>query len=483
METDPKVLQALALLREAGRLDLVAPEALSPGRLVRRAAAGVAAAVAACSPPRSTSSGKVSLSKGRAWREAGPATGRAGRGRGMRGSKASEPARGSLGEHQKRRARAGESKARRGPVVRRYGALHGATPKKGGTGGIHGSGQTGQPGSGCREGAGDRVFGGGASKASGDRKLPPASGKLETGGSEEQRDPKVPISVKWPTMLVWSSSEEEVVQGGEGDSESAGEGPSALEEEGAPGRGFGPQGGGTSGEEEGSSVEGEVAEEFSGRERQVAEGIFLPSTPDLFEQGPLDFDEEDPGEQRAALVPWEEVKASPRAASRMASTGRCGRRRRVADTSSRLCGGLGHAPPNATAWEEQRLGPRRRRGTERVSAGCACCHGKGEWGVRKGSDVEERMSEVSLEEGELRNSGSENEWWEQQGQGVSNPVRQSLQVSQVGRRSSASQERLGGEQRKVQERPPLLSPGPSVFDWKDQKELHIIFDPIVDSKY
>ncbi|KAJ1165838.1 hypothetical protein NDU88_006255 [Pleurodeles waltl] len=362
-----------------------------------------------------------------------------GSGRGMRGSKASEPARRSLGEHQKRWARAGKSKARRGPVVRRYGARHGATPERGGAGGIHGSGQTGQVGSGRRAGEGARVFGGGSIKASGDRKLLPASGKLETGGTEEQRDPKVPISVKWPTMLVWSSSEEEGVQGGEGDSESAGEGPSTLEVEGAPGRVFGPRVGGTSGEEEGSSVEGEVAEEFLGRERQVTEGIFLPSTPDLFEQGPLDFDEEDPGEQRAALVPWEEVKASPRAASWMASTGRRGRRRRAADASLRL-GGLGHAPPNAAAWEEQRLGPGRRWGTERVYGGCAGCSGKCDRGVWKGSDVEERMSEVSLEEGELRNSGSENEWWERQGRGVSNPVRKSLQVSQVGRRSTALQD-------------------------------------------
>ncbi|KAJ1124364.1 hypothetical protein NDU88_002825 [Pleurodeles waltl] len=132
MEMDLKVQQALALLREAGRLDLVAPEALAPGRPVQRASAGVAAAVVACSPPSSTSGGKVSLSKGRAWREAGPANGRAGRGHGTRGSKASESARGSLGEHQKRRA--GESKARRSPVVRGYGARHGAKPKIGGVG-------------------------------------------------------------------------------------------------------------------------------------------------------------------------------------------------------------------------------------------------------------------------------------------------------------------------------------------------------------
>ncbi|KAJ1135242.1 hypothetical protein NDU88_001686 [Pleurodeles waltl] len=62
---DPKVRQALALLKEAGRLDLVAPEAFGAGRPVRRASAGVAAAVAACSPPRSTGREKVSALGGR----------------------------------------------------------------------------------------------------------------------------------------------------------------------------------------------------------------------------------------------------------------------------------------------------------------------------------------------------------------------------------------------------------------------------------
>ncbi|KAJ1164252.1 hypothetical protein NDU88_004697 [Pleurodeles waltl] len=49
---DPKVLEAVALLRQAGRLDLLREGALESGRPARRASAGVAAAVAACSPPR-----------------------------------------------------------------------------------------------------------------------------------------------------------------------------------------------------------------------------------------------------------------------------------------------------------------------------------------------------------------------------------------------------------------------------------------------
>ncbi|KAJ1129022.1 hypothetical protein NDU88_007393 [Pleurodeles waltl] len=43
----------LALLKKAGRMDLVWQEALGPLRLARRASGGVAAAILACSPPLS----------------------------------------------------------------------------------------------------------------------------------------------------------------------------------------------------------------------------------------------------------------------------------------------------------------------------------------------------------------------------------------------------------------------------------------------
>ncbi|KAJ1190208.1 hypothetical protein NDU88_006946 [Pleurodeles waltl] len=49
---DPRVRQALRLLEEAGRLDLLAEDGARRERPVRQAASGVAAAVAACSPPR-----------------------------------------------------------------------------------------------------------------------------------------------------------------------------------------------------------------------------------------------------------------------------------------------------------------------------------------------------------------------------------------------------------------------------------------------
>ncbi|KAJ1089132.1 hypothetical protein NDU88_002283 [Pleurodeles waltl] len=51
MDSDAKVLEAVALLKQAGRMDLLKEEALVPGRPARRASAGVATAVADCSPP------------------------------------------------------------------------------------------------------------------------------------------------------------------------------------------------------------------------------------------------------------------------------------------------------------------------------------------------------------------------------------------------------------------------------------------------
>ncbi|KAJ1082629.1 hypothetical protein NDU88_002794 [Pleurodeles waltl] len=211
---DPKVQQALALLKEAGRLDLVAPEALGAGRPVRRASAGVAAAVAACSPPRSAGREKVSALGGRAGEEAGRAIVRAGLGRGSGSGLAGEAPRASPKARQEKRARAGVLKPRRGPIVRCYGARHGAAPHfqvnkgRGQHGHLRGHG----------EGAASGTIYKNKKGAVAARGLPVTrggeEGKNKTVGNEEQRDPKVPISKRWPTMLVWSSSEEEGGLGG-----------------------------------------------------------------------------------------------------------------------------------------------------------------------------------------------------------------------------------------------------------------------------
>ncbi|KAJ1213949.1 hypothetical protein NDU88_001578 [Pleurodeles waltl] len=56
------IQQASALLEEAGRLDLLTPEAHPHARPARRASAVVAVAVAACSPPRRDADRKIEVS-------------------------------------------------------------------------------------------------------------------------------------------------------------------------------------------------------------------------------------------------------------------------------------------------------------------------------------------------------------------------------------------------------------------------------------
>ncbi|KAJ1129025.1 hypothetical protein NDU88_007396 [Pleurodeles waltl] len=165
-------------------------------------------------------------------------------------------------------------------------------------------------------------------------------------------------------------------------------------------------------------------------------------------QDTLDFEEEDPGEEEAARTPWEEAKAGPGAGSRMSSAGRRGRRREAADASSGRCGFFA---PDTAAWEEQRPGPSgiqpKRRGEY---TGCVVCGGCGAHDARGTVVRDEVESDVSLEEGELRNSGREADWWERKGRGDSNPVRKSFQVEHtVGRPGGSQKERVGGEARKI----------------------------------
>ncbi|KAJ1210407.1 hypothetical protein NDU88_005771 [Pleurodeles waltl] len=204
---DLKVQQALALLWEAGRLDLVAPEALAQGRPVRRASAGVGAAVVACSPPCAAGSGKVSAGRGRAGREAGPGAGMAGRGRVGFGGAVREAPRASLEAGLGQRARASGNTAQRSTAVRRYGARPGAALNKMAVPAKIGHGGKG------KGGAEASRFSGGKKAAGRARVLSSAGGgegcKGVAGSSGEQRDPLVPISKKWPTMLVWSSEDDE----------------------------------------------------------------------------------------------------------------------------------------------------------------------------------------------------------------------------------------------------------------------------------
>ncbi|KAJ1090198.1 hypothetical protein NDU88_003333 [Pleurodeles waltl] len=278
------------------------------------------------------------------------------------------------------------------------------------------------------------------------------SGLRQEQGAEG--DPSVPLSLKWPTMLQWSSDEEG--GGSEGDRGTEGGGSPISRSGGAPSGflGAGNQEGELRGWKEGRGEEGVdgVGGCVSGGQWDSSSSL---GTPVLSWQEPLDYSEEDPGEQDAARVHWGEGKAGPWAASRIASTGWSRRRSGAADASTGWCGGEGVAPPGAAAQQERHPGPSRRRSKDRGEySGCVRCGGAGANAV-----VWEERSEESLEEGELRNSGSEHEWWESGGRGSSNPVRQSLQVRRSGTRRGPSRgQRLGGEARTVQERPPLLSP-------------------------
>ncbi|KAJ1169038.1 hypothetical protein NDU88_000945 [Pleurodeles waltl] len=63
MSADEEVQAALRLLTEAGRLDILKEGVVGPSRPLWRASSGVAVAVLACSPPR-TSDGRQAVSGG-----------------------------------------------------------------------------------------------------------------------------------------------------------------------------------------------------------------------------------------------------------------------------------------------------------------------------------------------------------------------------------------------------------------------------------
>ncbi|KAJ1188194.1 hypothetical protein NDU88_004957 [Pleurodeles waltl] len=65
MAGEAKVQEALRLLEEAGRMDLVRVEAVVASRPARRAVSGVAAAVLACLPPFRAAAPKKAVSVGR----------------------------------------------------------------------------------------------------------------------------------------------------------------------------------------------------------------------------------------------------------------------------------------------------------------------------------------------------------------------------------------------------------------------------------
>ncbi|KAJ1115551.1 hypothetical protein NDU88_003774 [Pleurodeles waltl] len=392
MEVEAKVLEAVALLRQAGRMDFLKDGALAPGRPARRASAGVAAAVAACSPPRVAGAVKVrGVPRGAGAKGVfGEGKGRfSGQERGRGSPRVSReaghgPPRQSCKRARKGKAGPQEAARRKGDRTEGVGALEASAAGKseggkadarqaraavssevrkarGATGGpgavatskglsVSGRGRRGQGGAPRVEEA--RVLELGIRHGEGE--------KRGTAGKEVERDPRVPMSEKWPTMLQWSS--DEVGGSTEGGKWYKGEGSVVDRSLGAPRKEYrsGISESEVLGEDDGLDEEGLEGEEGLGVRSQWDIGS-SPGTPDLVWQGPLDYEDDDPGKQDAARVHWEEGKAGPGAASWMASAGWSRRRYGAADAFSGLCGGEGIAPPVAAGQEEQHPGPQCRR--------------------------------------------------------------------------------------------------------------------------
>ncbi|KAJ1108581.1 hypothetical protein NDU88_005957 [Pleurodeles waltl] len=120
----------------------------------------------------------------------------------------------------------------------------------------------------------------------------------------------------------------------------------------------------------------------------------------------------------------------------------------------------GFCAPDAAAWEEQRPGSSGIQSKSRGEyTGCVVCGGCGAHDARGTVARDEVESDVSLEEGELRNSGSEAEWWEWKGRGDSNPVRKSFQAEHAVGRPGAIRRSELKERRGRYKSGPLLSPG------------------------
>ncbi|KAJ1153338.1 hypothetical protein NDU88_006099 [Pleurodeles waltl] len=90
---------------------------------------------------------------------------------------------------------------------------------------------------------------------------------------------------------------------------------------------------------------------------RVARRNAQSGTSDLFWQTEGDRGRAEPGEQRAALIPWREEKGEPRAAGRSSPTDGPARRKGAADAPKGWGGGMDFAPVGVASPGEQRPGP------------------------------------------------------------------------------------------------------------------------------
>ncbi|KAJ1178735.1 hypothetical protein NDU88_003977 [Pleurodeles waltl] len=215
MSQDEQGRAALALLRQAGRLDLLREEAPALGRPTHRASAGVTAAVMACSPPRAGAAclkvRRSGIGAGGPSREGTPWEGHGRDGRRNLGGRGPRASRGAGRPQATLQLLGLERKGRGSPIavcsptkagVSKSNARAGRSKEFVGAGkGREGEGNVVPPsvvphGTGVGRGAS-------SSEAEGD------GGQGLGGKMTGPRYPRVPISRKWPTMLQWSSSDKE----------------------------------------------------------------------------------------------------------------------------------------------------------------------------------------------------------------------------------------------------------------------------------
>ncbi|KAJ1114929.1 hypothetical protein NDU88_003159 [Pleurodeles waltl] len=365
---DRRVRQALALLKEAGRLDLLAAPVAPKERPVRKAASGVAVAVVACSPPRERTqvsravrgrSGRLALAargrvkaapKGRPrplgarrplGRNGGAAGGTAGNSpaaqrRGQRGAPSGlSVGRGEGAREERPRSEAGETSG--GPEEHREGKREGKKISTGRTTQL--TGTKGAWGMGPAGGEENKVL------------------AQETGSSSSEEGAGCPLGrwygatgetgVEVSHILEWSDVSEQ-------------EGGGSMDEEATelkvrpPTRTYGVAGRSEAGLEGfGRHEEGE------GGQAKLGAGTSSINDRDVgFLQGSRNKRvDRDPGELLTGLEPWEEeeVLAGPSTAS-WTGYHRGGKAVRAKDSVQQRATGLGSAPPSGRVSEGKQPG-------------------------------------------------------------------------------------------------------------------------------
>ncbi|KAJ1137356.1 hypothetical protein NDU88_003767 [Pleurodeles waltl] len=357
---DARVVRAMELLKEAGRLDLLADPAAPRGRPIRRAASGVAATVAACSPPRERR--QVSgAGRGRSGRLAPVSQGRVAAG--VKG----QPR--PLGARRPRGATSGGARGGAGSLVGIRQREQRGQPRVGrahvgsglvGEKALEGSGageQSERRGAGTRrpaglaaaaesEGEGQGGFGVGTGSGGGDQMAWGRDQVIDTvdegflGQTEGENGGGLDPGGEISHILEWSDDSS---QGGAVDEVQDGGGEGLKFRVRPPVRTYGVFGGGEVAGVAGGKAGGPG---FRRRSQGVAGGCRSDIDMEFFQGAQCRSDEEDPGELLAGSEPWEEeeVLAGPSAAS-WTGCRRDGKAVRAKEVITQSTSGQGSAPP------------------------------------------------------------------------------------------------------------------------------------------